>query len=203
MADQRMSDDVQGEITQLLSKAAGGSDDADAARDRLAALVHDDLHRIARAHFHNESPGHTLQPTAIVNEGWMKLAAQDRVQWQDREHFLAVASLTMRRILLDHARERKRLRRGGDRRRQELNATISMEDGRNEELDLEELAKALDELSRLDQDLAHIVDLRYIAGLTVEETARVTHLSPATVKRRWTLARGWLKDRMHSMRPDE
>ena len=118
--------ETPGEVTQLLNQAAGDSEEATRARDRLAALVHEDLHRIANAHFHNESPGHTLQPTAIVNEGWMKLAEQDRVQWQDREHFLAVASLAMRRILLDHAKGRKRLRRGGDRKRQNFTETIAM-----------------------------------------------------------------------------
>ena len=81
-----------GAVTLLLKKAVGNSESASEAREELAALVHDDLHRIASAHFHNESPGHTLQTTAIVNEGWLKLAEQDRVQWQDREHFLAIAS---------------------------------------------------------------------------------------------------------------
>jgi len=198
-----MSDESRGDITMLLQMAGGVTDEAVAARNRLAELVHDDLHRIANAHFHNESPGHTLQPTAIVNEGWMKLAAQDRVHWEDREHFLAVASLTMRRILLDHAKARKRLRRGGDRKREILYATISMDDDRDEDLDLEVLAQALDELSTLDPELAYIVDLRYIAGLTVEETARVTKISPATVKRRWSLARGWLKERMTTSDNDE
>lgn len=190
--DTRPSKD-RGEITRLLNQAAGDTKRAVAARQELAALVHDDLHRIASAHFHNESPGHTLQPTAIVNEGWIKLAGQDRVQWQDREHFLAVASLAMRRILLDHAKARKRLRRGGDRNRENFTATIAMANEPDDDVDLEALATALEELEQLDPELARIVDLRFIAGLSLEETARVTALSPATVKRRWSLARGWLR----------
>lgn len=196
------TDGNSGAVTLLLKKAVGDSDTASAAREELAALVHEDLHRIASAHFHNESPGHTLQPTAIVNEGWIKLAEQDRVQWQNREHFLAIASIAMRRILLDHAKARKRLRRGGDRARQNLTATIAMESEPDNKVDLEALADALDELGRLDQELAVIVDLRFIAGLSLEETARVTGLSPATVKRRWSLARGWLRNTIESGEDD-
>ena len=181
--DSRPSKD-HGEITRLLRQSDGDNDRAATARRELAALVHDDLHRIASAHFRNESPCHTLQPTAIVNEGWIRLAEKDRVQWQDREHFLAVASLAMRRILLDHAKARKRLRRGGDRKRENFGATVAMANDDEKDIDLETLAAALDELEHLDPELARVVDLRFIAGLSLEETARVSKLSPATVKRR-------------------
>ncbi|MCP4758721.1 MAG: sigma-70 family RNA polymerase sigma factor [Planctomycetes bacterium] len=183
------------DITTLLNTE--GTEQA-AALDRVAAALMNDLRRIAGAHFSHEHHQITLQPTVIVNEAWMRLTSQERCQWQNRKHFLSVASIAMRRLLVDHARKRNSLIRGGDKRRVHLTASHASEPDSSVEFDLEALSLALDDLDALDPELARIVDLRFLAGLTVEQVAEATGLSPATVKRRWAVARGWLRDRLES-----
>lgn len=183
------------DITRLLN--ATGEEQAEA----LEAVAHelmDDLRRIAGAHCRHEANDLTLQPTAVVNEAWLRLASQDRCKWENREHFLSVASIAMRRLLIDHARKRQSLIRGGDHQRVHLTGRhgASREDDVN--LDLEALSTALEDLEALDPELARIVDLRFLAGLTVEQVANVTGQSSATIKRRWAVARGWLRARLET-----
>jgi RNA polymerase sigma factor (TIGR02999 family) len=165
-----------------------------AAFTRLVPLVYDELRRIARRCLRQERPGHTLAPTALVHEAWTQLIGKSRVQWQDRAHFFGVAGRTMRRILVDHARKRQAARRGG------AGLSLSLEepvgpDGRRD-LDLIWLDDALDRLAALDVRQSRIVELRYFAGLTIQETAEALAISAATVKREWDFARAWLHREM-------
>jgi len=175
------------EVTTLLGLAGGG--DERAAGD-LMPLVYQELRGLAEAYLRRERPGHTLQPTALVHEAYLRLVDQTRVRWQDRTHFFAVAATSMRRILINHARDRARLKRGGGARRvslSELTEPGAMSDGALLELD-----DALTRLGELDARKARVVEHRYFAGLGVEETAALLGVSPATVKRDWEFARAWL-----------
>lgn len=175
------------DVTQLLLDWGNG--DAEAL-ERLLPLVHDDLRRRARRFLARERPGHTLQPTAVVNEAYLRLIDQNRVQWQNRAHFLAVAAQMMRRILVDHARTRRREKRGRGV------APVPLDDidvaAREPDLDVVALDDALEALARVDARQAAIVEQRYFGGMTIEETAQRLGISPATVKRDWEVARAWL-----------
>jgi len=178
------------EITQLLRDWQGGSRDA---LDRLVPLVYDELHIIAARHLGSERRDGTLQTTALVNEAYLKLIDQQRVDWQNRAHFFAIAARLMRRILIDDARRRLREKRGGSVVRVSVeDVAVPEPDAPVDVVDLLELDRALLELERLDPDQAKIVELRFFGGLTVEETAAVVRSSPATVKREWAVAKGWL-----------
>ncbi|MEE2906346.1 MAG: ECF-type sigma factor [Planctomycetota bacterium] len=190
--DHRADESTHSDITRLLNV---DDQDRDEALEKVALHLMEELRRIAGAHCRGERSDHTLQPTAVVNEAWIRLANQDGVTWQSREHFLSVASLAMRRILIDHARKRKSIVHGGDRQRVPMTDMASTDDN-SPEFDLEALGNALDELDKLDPELARIVDLRCLAGLTIEDVAELTDLSAPQVKRRWALARGWLQDRL-------
>ncbi len=155
----------------------------------LHAAVYDELRRLARHYLRGERPDHTLGPTALVHEAWLKLSSRSD-GWHNRDHFLAAAAKAMRRILVNHAKRRRRLKRGGDRRRVVLHDAITQPPDSPETLLA--LDDALCRLERLDARKVRVVELRYFAGLTVDETARVIGASPATVKRDWTLARTWL-----------
>jgi RNA polymerase sigma factor (TIGR02999 family) len=175
------------DITGFLLRAAGGDD---RAWDEVAPLVYDELHRIAVAYLRGERPGHTLQPTALVHEAFLKLLDQSRVEWRGRAHFLAVAAQAMRRVLVDHARRRRAQKRGAGV------LLLSVDDmdlpGERRDVALDDLDAALTDLARLDQRPARVVELRFFGGLSIEETAEVLGVSPATVKRDWTAARAWL-----------
>src|SRR5262245_13638344 len=175
------------EVTRLLIDWSKG--DA-AARDQLMPLVYDELHRIARRNMRYEDGGHTLQPTALVHDAYLRLIDQTRVQWQNRAHFFGVAAQIIRRILVDHARAGQRLKRGGGA----LKVTLSPDvlQAKQQELDLVNLDDALARLALLDERQSRIVELRFFGGLSIEETAEVLNISPATVKREWTMARAWL-----------
>jgi RNA polymerase sigma factor (TIGR02999 family) len=180
----------QREITRLLADWAGGDL---GALDRLAPLVHAELRRIARRQMGGERQGHTLQATALVNEAYMKLVDQRRVDWQNRAHFFAIAAKIMRRILIDDARNRLREKRGGSAVPTTLDGlSIGAPEGARDPIDLIAIDRALDELEQLDPDQARIVELRFFAGLTVEETAALLSRSRATVTREWAMAKGWL-----------
>ncbi len=172
-------------------------------------LVYDELRRIAARYLRRERPGHTLQATALVNEAFVRLAAERPQHFQNRTHFLAIAALGMRQILIQRARSRRRLKRGGAPQRVTLDEHLvpgagfppppggyggqaDVAQGRGA-VDVEALDQALTRLAEIDPDLAHLVELRYFGGLTVEETADALGSSPATVKRHWALARAWLK----------
>jgi RNA polymerase sigma factor (TIGR02999 family) len=156
----------------------------------LVALLYKELRRLAAGCLRRERPNHTLQPTALVNEAYLRLAAQNQPEWNDRVRFLAVASHLMREVLIDYARTRNRAKRGGGL------APICIEDAGQlaaaAEVDLLALDEALDRLERIDSQQRRIVELRYFGGLSIEETAQVLGISPATVKREWRTAKSWL-----------
>jgi RNA polymerase sigma-70 factor, ECF subfamily len=175
------------DITELLA-AWGGGDMA--AFERLVPLVYAELKRIARRHMFRESEGHILQTTALVHEAYMKLVSKPGAKWQDRAHFFAVSSQQMRRILVDAARSRLRKKRGGDA------PVISLDDApmlsSSRAAEFVALDEALDELASLDERRSRVVEMRYFGGMSVEETAAVLNLSPATVLRDWNAAKAWL-----------
>jgi RNA polymerase sigma factor (TIGR02999 family) len=137
-----------------------------------------------------ERPDHTLQPTALVNEAYLCLIDQTSVRWQNRAHFLAIAARTMRHILVDHARRHHAVKRGGGERKLALDETIGSPD--HQSVDLIALDRALDVLAAVDPDRSRLVELRFFGGLTIEESAEVLEVSPATVKRMWAMAKAWL-----------
>ena len=186
----------QHRLTQLLAEWASG--DA-SAPDELFPLVYQELKRIARGHFRNETPGHTLQPTALVNEAYLRLIDQTRVKWQDRAHFFAIAAQTMRRILIDHARGRARLKRGGDACRVSIDeaAAVTVVCG----AELLALDEALKDLAEIDLRRSRVVELRFFGGLSNAEIAEVLKIAPNTVIRDWNMARAWLYHELNGERP--
>jgi RNA polymerase sigma-70 factor (ECF subfamily) len=174
-------------LTALLQ--AWGNGDLE-ARDRLLPIVYEELRREAARHLRHERAGHTLQPTALVHEVYLRLAGPRRIPWRSRAEFFAAAAQAMRRILVDHARRRASVKRAGDWTRVTLEDNVAVDGTR--ELDLLALDDALDRLSELDPRHGRIVELRFFGGLSVAETASVLNVSPATVKRDWSLARAWL-----------
>jgi RNA polymerase sigma factor (TIGR02999 family) len=186
-----LSDDAP--LTELLQAWSAG--DA-AAREALLPRVYGELRRRAHGYLRRERPGHTLQPTALVHEVYLRLASQ-HVEWQDRGHFFGLASRLMRRILVDHARQEGRAKRGGGAFKVELSEDVAGA-APAADVDLAALDEALEELSRLDPRQGQIVELRYFGGLSIDETASVLGLSPATVKRDWTLARAFLHQRLRA-----
>jgi RNA polymerase sigma factor (TIGR02999 family) len=174
-------------VTELL--LAWGEGDL-TALDQLIPLVHAELRHIAARYMARERLGHTLQPTALVNEVYLRLVDVERVQWQNRAHFLAVAARLMRRILVDFARSRRYQKRGGGSKHVPFDETLVIDVGRGH--DLLELDDALDQLARIDGRQSQIVVMRFFAGLTVDEIAGVLNVSSATVMRDWKLAKSWL-----------
>ena len=178
---------IQHEVTQLLGEWSGGDE---RALEKLVPLVEPELHRLAHYYMSRERPGHTLQTTAILNEAYLRLVDNTKPLWQNRTHFIAVAAQLMRRIMVDHARGRSSLKRGGDAIKVTLDdAAIVMESRSDELLALDE---ALQELAAQDPRKSQIVELRYFGGLTVEETAEFLKMSHRTVEREWTMAKAWL-----------
>jgi len=175
-------------LTRLLDAARVGDE---AAERRLFPLVYDELRRLAARSLRQERPDHTLQPTALVHEVWLNLAGSSEVDWASRGHFFGVAAKAMRHILVNHAKRRKRLKRGGDARRVQLHPDLAGDDG--PDVDLVALDEVLERLAELDRQKARVVELRYFAGLSVEETARALDVSPRTVRREWTFAKSWLR----------
>lgn len=174
-------------VTQMLIDWSQGRTEV---LEELIPVVYQELHRLAQRQLRQERPGHTLQTTELVHEAFLRLVDQRRVQWQNRAHFFAIAAQLMRRILANHARDRQRLKRGGGRTKLTLQEDVVGAAAR--EVDLVALDDALDALAALDAQQSRIIELRYFGGLTIEETAHVLEVSPATVKNKWTLARTWL-----------
>jgi RNA polymerase sigma factor (TIGR02999 family) len=174
-------------VTQPWMECPGGNREA---LDRLMPLVYDELRRLAGGYLGRERRGHTLQPTALVNEAFLRLVDQRRIQWQGRAHFLALAATLMRQLLIDNARKHRAAKRGsGGPRLTLLDSDLAVE---ARDVDLLDLDRALAELAALDARQARVVELRYFGGMTVEETAAVLEVSPATVKLDWSFARAWL-----------
>lgn len=163
------------------------------AADALMPHVYEGLRKIAAQYLRKERSDHTFQPTALVHEAYLKLIDISDAKWQDRAHFFAAASTMMRHMLVDHARARLTDKRGGDVQRIELDEAVSFSDtGSEKNLDILTLDGALNQLAAFDEQQSRIVELRFFGGLTVEETAEVLKISPATVKREWSLAKAWL-----------
>jgi RNA polymerase sigma factor (TIGR02999 family) len=175
-------------ITQLLVDWRDGDQEA---RNQLIGLVYEELRRLAHSHLRRERQGHTLQTTALVNEAYLELVDQRRVHWQNRAHFFGVAAQLMRRILVEYARRRAALKRGGHAVRISLDPNVGPASERD--IAVVALDDALKGLERLDPQQSHIVELRFFGGLTVEETAHVIGVSPRTVKREWRSAKAWLQ----------
>src|SRR5579864_8297477 len=175
-----------GEVTRLLGEVGRGKPEA---MHQLLPLVYDELHRLARSYFRRERGEHTLQPTALVHEAYIRMVDQ-KAAMQTRGHFLAVAATQMRRILLDYARKHRAERRGGGGQKVLLEDTMAIAE--QKPLDMIGLDTALTQLSGLDPEQAKLVELRFFGGLSVEETAEVLGVSPATVKRSWSSARAFL-----------
>lgn len=175
------------EVTRLLQDVQQGHL---AASDQLIRLVYGELHDLAARYMRKERPDHTLQPTALVNEAYMKLVDQRNVSWQSRAHFFGIAAQAMRRILVDHARRRNASKREGGQR-VTLDEGVAASDGRS--LDLIALDEALQRLAALDERQSRVVELRFFGGLDIDQTAEALGISPATVKRDWMFAKAWLQ----------
>lgn len=177
----------RGDITELLVAWKNGSNDA---LDELIPIVYSELRRLARLQLNNERPNHTLQPTALTHEVFLRLFGYRRLSWQNRAHFFAVAAQLMRRILIEHARKRRAAKRGDAAYR----VTLSDANAQTQALDVDVVAlhEALTRLEEIDPRQCRVVELRYFAGLSVEETAEALDVSRATVKRDWSVAKLWL-----------
>jgi RNA polymerase sigma-70 factor, ECF subfamily len=186
------------DVTTLLKQMASGDRDAAA---QLIPLVYDELHRVAEHHLRLERPNHTLQPTALVHEAYLKLVVQRDADWQNKTHFCAVASQVMRRILVDYARGRLRVKRGGNPPKLQLEEGSVIAPARCDELVA--LDEALEKLARVDTRQSRVVELRFFGGLTVDETATVLGISPKTVKREWSMAKAWLYGEVKARHGDD
>ncbi len=176
-----------GEITRLLMELRKGNR---AAESQLVPLVYGELRGLAARYMRQERPDHTLQPTALVHEAYLRLMEQRQIDWQSRAHFYAVAAQLMRRILVDHARARRAGKRGGSHHKVSLEEAADIR--HHQSVDLIGLDDALERLARWDTRQSRIVELRFFGGLSIEETAEVLGVSTRTVKREWTVARAWL-----------
>ncbi len=175
------------DITQLLAEWRDGNQ---AARDRLIALVEDELRAIANRYLSSERSDHTLQATALINEAYIKLSEQQQTEWQNRAHFFGIAAQIMRRVLVDYARARNANKRDGKRFKITLEAVNDLY--QQPHRDLVALDDALNSLAEIDQERSRIVELRFFGGLTIEETARYLDISNDAVKAQWKLAKAWL-----------
>jgi len=174
-------------VASLVDGARQGDEQALAT---LVPLVYDELRRLAASYLRRERPGQTLQATALVHDAYLRLLQDSQLSWQNRAHFFGIAARSMRQILIERARARHAAKRGGDRVRVTFDPDLIV--GAREPIDFEALDDALTRLAALDPDLARVVEVRFFGGLSIEETAEAMAISPATVKRRWTLAKAWL-----------
>lgn len=189
-----MAEEARIHATEIVASLSGGAVLTETTSEQLFSLVYGELRRLAEHYMREERPGHTLQATALVHEVYLKLIDQTRVNWRGRTHFFAVAAQVMRRVLIDYARGHAREKRGAGWQRITLADTL--EPSRSSDLSIEEvlsLSTALDKLARLDERQAHIVELRFFAGLTVPEVADTLGVSKRTVEGDWMHARAWLR----------
>jgi RNA polymerase sigma-70 factor (ECF subfamily) len=195
--DHRAGDEHCGEVTALLTQLSKGNQEA---ADKLIPLVYKELHRLAEAYMRRERVDHTLQPTALVHEAFIKLVQHHSIDWQSRAHFFGIAAQVMRRVLVDHARGHLRQKRGGVQRRVAMDETLVFAPEQSEEL--LQLDEALERLAELDPRQGKIVELRFFGGLTVEQTADLLGISPKTVKRDWSMAKAWLHGELKASHGD-
>lgn len=192
-----MSSSLPRDVTRLLLAWNAGDQDA---LSRLMPLVYDELHNLAVHNMKRERASHTLQPTALIHEAYLQLIDQSRVNWRNRVQFYGVAALMMRRILLKHARHHRAVKRNrGEKPTQLVDDALGLVGGQAE--DVIALDQALERLQAMDRRQSRIVELRFFAGLTLEETAEVLEISPATVKREWRIARAWLERQLAGPTP--
>jgi RNA polymerase sigma factor (TIGR02999 family) len=182
-------------VTELLIRWSDGDS---AAREKLVPLVYEELRRVARQCLAGQRHNHTLQSTALVHEAYLRLVGHKSVRWNDRVHFFAVAAQLMRRILVDHARTKRAKKRGGDCETLLLNEEVALP--KQSEVDLITLDDALNSLATVDERQCRLVELRFFAGLSIDETAEALEISPATVKREWASAKLWLLREMSNAR---
>lgn len=187
MRDSALPHQGSSPVTALLERWRSGDQNA---LDALMPLVYDELRRLAHHYLRKERSDHTLQSTALVHEAYLRMAGQSPPQWQNRAHFFGIAAHLMRQILVEHARGRDAAKRGGGATRLALDESLSI--SRPNDVDIIILDKALQQLTELDSQQGRIVELRFFAGLTIEDTSEVLGVSPATVKRDWVSARAWL-----------
>ncbi|MBS1795315.1 MAG: sigma-70 family RNA polymerase sigma factor [Acidobacteria bacterium] len=178
-------------VTVLLKKMSDGDS---AAPEELLPLVYDELRKLAASYLRKERSDHTLQPTALVHEAYIRLVDWENSDWKNRAHFFAVAAQSMRNILVDHARRKKTAIHGGNLQKLALDEAIGF--SQSNEVDLVDLDDALGELEKLDDRQSKIVELRFFGGLTIEETAHALNVSPMTVSRDWNFAKAWLYRRL-------
>lgn len=176
-----------GNVTELLQ---AWSDGDQSAVDKLIPLIYDELRRLAEHYLRRERPNHTLQPTALVHEAYLRLVNQRQVQWHNRAYFFGAAAQVIRRILVDHAREHQAAKRGGGEHKVTLDEDVALSEQRD--LDLLALDDALRRLAEIDPQKSRIVELRFFSGLSIEETAEVLGVSTATVTRQWRTVKAWL-----------
>lgn len=177
-------------VTQMLKAWSGGDREA---LDKLIPVVYDHLRRQAASYLRRERVDHTLQASALINEAYLRLIEQHSMNWQNRDQFFAVAAQMMRRILVDHAKGKHREKRGGSMIKVTLGKAMEVEAGSGRGMDLIALDEALKRLGAIDEQQSRIVELRYFSGLSIEQTAKVLGISPATVKRDWRMAKAWLR----------
>jgi RNA polymerase sigma-70 factor (ECF subfamily) len=180
-----------GKVTVLLKSLSEGNA---AAAEELMPLVYDELHRLAAGYMRRERPDHTLQPTALINQAYLRLAKQEDVAWQNKAHFVGVAANIMRRVLVDHARERHTAMRGGKKTQVDLDEGLAVSAEKSAEILA--LEDALTRLEKLSPRQAKVVELRYYGGHSVEEIASALGIAPRSVKRDWSLARLWLSEQI-------
>lgn len=179
-------------LTQLFADFAEGKPDA---ADQILALVYDELRRLAAQKLAREAPGMTLQPTALVHEAWLRIGGQDEANWHNRSYFFAACGEAMRRILVDNARSKARVKRGGDRERIELSSSLA--EAPVDSVDLLALDEALNKLAEESPRQARLVELRFFAGVTIEEAALALSISRATADRDWAFAKAFLHNEIH------
>lgn len=182
----------QEEITTALLEMSEGKQ---GAAKKLLPIVYDELRRLAASYLKLERPDHTLQPTALVHEAYIRLIDQTNVDWKNRTHFFSVAAGMMRRVLVDHARKHKAEKRGGHETKIALDDAVSFPQSEN--IDVIAVDDALFDLAKLDPQQSRIVELRFFGGLTLDEVAEVMNISRSTVKREWNMARAWLYDELN------
>ena len=179
------------DVTQLLKDWSGGDQ---AAADKLMPLVYEELRHLAHQYMRREKPGHTLQTSALVNEAYVRLVKQSEIQWESRAHFFGIAACLMRRILVDQARRRNFVKRGGGTIRVSLNEGNAI--AQEQSASVMALDDALKTLEQIDPRKSRIVELRFFGGMSIEETAEALKVSPGTVMREWTFVRAWLRKEM-------
>lgn len=181
---------MENDVTEMLARLSDGNKDV---VNDIFPLIYAELKKLAGNYLRNERGNHTLQPTALVHEAYIKLVDQSRINWQNRAHFLGMGATLMRQILIDHARRHRADKRGGEHENLPIEESIIIVAG-EKSMDLIRLDEALKDLAKFDEFKSKLVELRYFGGLSVEETAEVLDVSPITVKRHWRMAKAWLAD---------